>query len=756
MKPLDAFPGAPAKKVSLADLKVSKARLLAQALAKGRPFAKLQGLLSQPDTGCEAVIFEVEVELGQKQAVPIQRFETIAAIFDPLDSRYPEVLALRDDFPITPHQNLRPFLRPRALCLYEVPYEEIRLNWTAATFIERVRDWLRKAALDQLHAADQELEPLFFSANAIALISRNTVSDLLANETVPVCTGRLGTETQPIFLIGKREVQTAAKQAHHPIVTLMRTGPLQHGIINAEPQNLWELARVCKEAQLDLLDVLGKRIRGWAINKELHVSLDSRLMLGLIFPKTRQAGGPVEKNELCLVLTTSTVREIGVALDVLETKNAGGFAAPILDIPGSHRKTEESQVAKIGTALVRPVFLLDQDEAAKMSGQAVDKRRLVAVGAGTLGSQIITNLARTGFGCWTLIDHDHLMPHNCARHSLDGSAIGFPKAEAVADRIRWTLDDINAATPIEANVLKPGGKAGLLEQSYRSADAILDCSASTAVSRYLAGLDVKARRVAVFLNPSGADFVLFAEDAERQQTLDWLEAQYFQHVCCNPKLAAHLSKPAGNIRYGRGCSDVTTQLNQEIISAHAGLGARAVRKALTCEAAQILMLRADAEALSVERVDLPTIPPLIEDKLGGWCILLHPTALAKAHALARTRLPNETGGVLVGSFDAARKRAYVLDVIPSPPDSKEWPHLYIRGVIGLRAQIQELAEKSAGNITYVGEWHSHPGADAVASKTDKAALNQITMEMAAAGLPGVMLIVARQANHQTYLASEDF
>ena len=38
------------------------------------------------------------------------------------------------------------------------------------------------------------------------------------------------------------------------------------------------------------------------------------------------------------------------------------------------------------------------------------------------------NLVRSGFGIWTLIDEDELMPHNLARHALPPWCVGMPKA----------------------------------------------------------------------------------------------------------------------------------------------------------------------------------------------------------------------------------------------------------------------------------------------------------------------------------------
>ena len=42
----------------------------------------------------------------------------------------------------------------------------------------------------------------------------------------------------------------------------------------------------------------------------------------------------------------------------------------------------------------------------------------MAIGAGALGSLVLTNLARSGYGRLTVVDDDVLHPHNLARHTL--------------------------------------------------------------------------------------------------------------------------------------------------------------------------------------------------------------------------------------------------------------------------------------------------------------------------------------------------
>ncbi|MDP2158414.1 MAG: hypothetical protein Q8K68_11990, partial [Nitrospirota bacterium] len=108
----------------------------------------------------DVAVFDAEIEIGQKTVHDIRKIERLAIIFSPEDTAPPEVFALREDFPKVPHLNLRLEEKPRSLCLYDETYDAVKLHWTAALCLERIRNWLSLTARGELHATDQPLEPL--------------------------------------------------------------------------------------------------------------------------------------------------------------------------------------------------------------------------------------------------------------------------------------------------------------------------------------------------------------------------------------------------------------------------------------------------------------------------------------------------------------------------------------------------------------------------------------------------------------------
>lgn len=366
----------------------------------------------------------------------------------------------------------------------------------------------------------------------------------------------------------------------------------------------------------------------------------------------------------------------------------------------------------------------------------------MAVGVGALGSQASDNLLRTGYGEWTFIDPDQLLPHNLAKHELTGRDVGRPKAYAFAEIANETIDGTPIATSIVADVLSPGEHTEAVEEALINADVILDTSASVAVARHLArDLDSSARRVSLYFNPSGTAGVMLCEDVGCESPLDWLEMLYYRELINVSKLEAHLRRPPGRVRYGRSCRDLSSTLPQDLVALHAAVGARALRTSLDVDTAAIAIWQTNEENLGVEHTKVaPTA--VIERQFDEWTVLMDQWLLDKVAGARLDKLPNETGGILTGAHDTQRKILYLVDALPSPPDSTEWPSLYVRGSRGLARRIEEIEQITDRQLNYVGEWHSHPpGYGPTPSDDDRKVFTWLEKHLSLEGLPAAILIV---------------
>lgn len=116
----------------------------------------------------------------------------------------------------------------------------------------------------------------------------------------------------------------------------------------------------------------------------------------------------------------------------------------------NHRTARRQPAIAVSRAptLIRAttVDVLDRTEilSRDLSGVAknLENSRVVCVGVGSLGGAVALQLARSGVGHLTLIDHDTLVSANLGRHVLGVDDLGKPKAKALRERILRDLPTV--------------------------------------------------------------------------------------------------------------------------------------------------------------------------------------------------------------------------------------------------------------------------------------------------------------------------
>lgn len=724
---------APGEPISRDNLLLPKARALAAALASEHTVYSIL-IECRRDGHHDVVVLEVEVERPQVTVHDIRARERLAVIFPPGDVTPPLVLALRSDFPKVPHLNLDIQEIPRNLCLYEQPYRDQKTRWTPERFVERIREWLALTAKGELHPNDQPLEPVLLVSDGHIFLPRD-VLDAPPGSAVDLTLAMLGADTrQPVLIARTDHLPRSGRTVPAAIASVHRCLPRFHGVVEWIPRSLPDLYGIAERAGLDLRRELIARMRGWRDDNQRRVDLiHARIVIVLIFPRQRSETDPPEHEEVWAFLLpdAATVGE-HMGLWVREQGNL----CPLLGSDGG------GDEAKIEVAVLNPSYYLTPALAATYGGyERPLATNMTAIGGGALGSHVILNLVRGGVGKWSLIDDDILMPHNLARHALHGEWLGLPKAFAVAYIANTLTYNGGICSAIVADVLAPGEKGPVVSAALESAEIILDMSASVSVSRSLSfARSSSGRRVSLFLSPTGNDLVLIAEGTERNPRLDELEMQYYRAIAQDGRLAGHLrGADVRRQRYGQSCRDLSVSIPQELVALHSALASRAVRTVVGSSEPRISVWRAD-ELGNVTHVAIATATTK-SVVVGDWTVSISEALIAHLQELRAGKLPRETGGVLLGTFDFAHHVAYVVDTVPSPRDSVERKTSYIRGHHDLRERVSAINSATDGMLEYVGEWHSHPrGTSTDLSSDDERLLHWIRDAMGIEGLPAVMLI----------------
>lgn len=741
------FLEAPGELISADELQADKARNLYQTLEAGlQDYCWLRECRRSEVSGemewtADVVVFDVGVEVGQHPAHDIRKLERIAALFRHDDSVLPEAFALREDFPVVPHLNALSSLRtelPRNLCLYDEPFSEVQLSWTPAAFLGRIREWLARTARGELHAEDQPLEPLLIGSPWSIVLP----SDLFEREEERAfqiaVQGYVEDGLRNRLLLAEWLDEAHLDENALPCAVITLEGsPQEHGIIRKTPFDLEELCGFLEDAELDLYAELREQLRSWYEHHELDKLRGNQVIIVVALPKVRETGDAVESSEVWAFEISETLDELGERFDLWQKDKQSGARGFVFE-PTSEVEGSEVLLVPLN---VNYAFSREM-AAAQAAGKSPNDRKITAIGAGALGSQVFINAIRQGWGDWTLIDHDRLLPHNLARHALPGMYLGHSKTNGLAHLANETVDGKQNASSIVADVLAPRDREEEVNEALDQADIVLDTSASVAVERYLArDAESPARKLSLFFNPSATDGVLLCEDEERECLLDWLEMRYYRELITRSKLKEHLKQAAGRLRYARSCGDVSAVLAQDRVALHAAIGARACRSVLEVASSSILIWRTSEADLGVEHIDVEVTPSL-EQQVGDWTVVTDQWLMDKVAGERLEKLPNETGGVLVGAHDMQRKIVYAVDSLPSPSDSTEWPAVYIRGKHGLQSRVEEIEQITNGHLHYIGEWHSHPRHHSPSpSSDDRNAFEWLSNMLAPESVPATMLIV---------------
>lgn len=683
------------------------------------------------DRGIEMILAQVRTERPQRPVASIDRVEPIAILFG--DGKHgPCVLALREDFPDTPHQARLPKGMPFCICIDDRPWAEAKSAYSPAELGHRILQWFRKAARGELHDAAQPLEPFFSVNSPYELIMPREAWASDATKVVELI-GIIQDQQRPTMVT---LLPAERRQDADPVISVIAYDLSAETMsrMRQAPATLADLAEEALRRGVDIVADLKSRLHGWYADERRAAILNSHPCILLRLPMINPVTGSLEGLDPVGFMVGGTVGDVGVALGQFycdrssDLKTMGyqlRFPAGEPDLEGVPLEgclvhgAFDTQLARAISGVTSPII-----------GKAV------IIGAGAIGSSVAETLVREGaFDSLAVMDDDTLLPHNLARHTLTSKDVPRAKATSVGQRLKLIRPDLDVSA-IDENFLSPlSPEADTLLQA---ADVIVDASASVAVGRQLSDLAGEARRVSIFFNPTGTAVVLLAEDEERRIDLRALEAIYHRAVQTSPELEHHLVD-SEMIRYTGACRMLTSRIPSSRVQVLSGLVAgglgRALRRSEAC--VKIWSLSDDGEVSLVA----PEVGMTI-DQAGDWTIHMPDTMSAQLAAERQKRLPNETGGALLGIIDPQSKRIELVAAVPAPIDSKEAPTEFIRGTMGLRETVEAATRRSAGQIRYVGEWHSHPrGSSSQPSTIDIEQLAWLSTTMAGDGMPGVMFIV---------------
>lgn len=135
---------------------------LVQAIGQS-PFFSFIERRRVSEQSCDIIVVNVsDGTYGPHNQAGLKRTERLALCYTEQNVFPWEVRALRQDLPVTLHQNQTGESEAKSLCLYDTSWKNVQRSWTPQSFLRRILWWLRETANGTLHPNDQALERLFF------------------------------------------------------------------------------------------------------------------------------------------------------------------------------------------------------------------------------------------------------------------------------------------------------------------------------------------------------------------------------------------------------------------------------------------------------------------------------------------------------------------------------------------------------------------------------------------------------------------
>ncbi|MBW8050729.1 MAG: hypothetical protein FVQ77_10435 [Cytophagales bacterium] len=358
--------------------------------------------------------------------------------------------------------------------------------------------------------------------------------------------------------------------------------------------------------------------------------------------------------------------------------------------------------------------------AQKLSKATFDKSQTLFIGAGVLGSKIISHFGRSGNINLTVIDNDSLEPHNLIRHILFYEDVGNNKAQAVVKKIKnfYRFDSPKNIVVHDINALD------LEKQITFEHFWVVDTTASLQVQNLLCTSDIFDRNnvCKAEVADEGNIGLLYIEGKQRNPRVDdliyltYLKGKKYNFISKWLKKEKH--KRTGEeydvVDVGLGCSSATLVASDDLISTHAAFFSRIIKREWNREnigKCGLIFINHISEKELVtgctinEKVNPFTV--LKCENKSGWKIRVKYEVAQLIYKQVKKAGKKETGGVFIGIANYKTRTIHVLDHIDAPPDSKRAESCFIRGINKLPEQVNMIKKITGNLIGYVGEWHSH-------------------------------------------------
>ena len=345
-------------------------------------------------------------------------------------------------------------------------------------------------------------------------------------------------------------------------------------------------------------------------------------------------------------------------------------------------------------------------------------KMIMQIGCGSLGSKITLHLARNGNDNFKLIDEKYFVPNNNARHALFSSSLLHSKVELLQKAMfEIGLKKINA---ISKNIFD------IDDFETSNEDIVIDSTASLSVNNYLTKKEFEGRLIHTSLYNNGTVAFVGIEGKDRAVKIIDIISLMYQKCTEDDEIAKRITNTHATYQsIGQGCGSFTTVSSDATISISSAGIANLIQSKIDngfSNNGEFLLGIMDENNLGmswkkniIQPLSLKYIKGIYDE---NWEIRIFQNVLDDIKIESEKWNDLETGGILIGHISIPTQTIVITGQIEAPEDSERGKSKFYSGVKGLNEKLKFIEKFSAGMITQLGTWHSHPNSSSNPSSID--------------------------------------
>ena len=665
---------------------------------------------------------------------------------------HPSVFVLHDRWANFPHVQWN-----NVLCLYLSPQTEWNPSDGMFGLIERLNEWVKAAAINQLDRDGAPMHPpvAYPSDTPTPLVVPHVDTPEVGSEPW-IGFGCIENRSENrVDIVGWCSPdETPRTPTVAASILLPRPTPFEF------PRNVRDLLTIFERQGIprrELIRILGKTVESNGEDTPLLI------LIGTPMRGIRGSGDlkqhivawylePIIATGLRLTLAQSSpnekLRDIGRSVEEIILEWA-----------------EKARVSWCSVREARPEVTVRRDLSSPLSW--FWSKSVAIWGCGAIGSHLAESLARAGVNRLVLRDKSVVTPGVLVRQFFDDSDIGKNKAAAIKDRLKRAFP----ALTVDANSSNVLGIPLDSENWHDGVDIVIDATASWPVALHMEarkssvsdgnpiiasmGLGHHAQRALLHVvrqNHTGS-----IADVARKAKIEAIRASGLKHFVNdfwdNSSETYFQPEP--------GCSEPTFVGSCSEVAALVGMMLTKLARELT---------EIDSSSASSHLFTLPGVEIRDEERRErdfyfspDVCLMegtedyevrisSHAWADLQAWIQRSARLYGrecETGGHLFGERDDAVKVLWVSEATGPPSDSKASASEFVCGIEGMDIIAQQKNEFSRGSVNFIGMWHTHPNGNSTPSRTDYDAMLSIVENPGVSCARSILIVIGPNSGGMT-------